>query len=284
MALIFIQMPKGTKRCTGIPSSISSLSHTFVHLADHDTTAGAAHDAVSDPTQHADYLECDTALYSLDGDIVLAAGNTTFRVHELVLSRHSTVCATALQRFRAEYAAKPADVREVLDDCPVLRVPDIAYDLKQLVLVMHDGGVNKAGPTLAMPFSLRTMPANKALNNFKPSSPLSLAWLTNMKDSRREIVMDHVAGSAENPLTSIHRDSQVWFEGGNIVVVANNTAFRFHKSVLSRYSDVFRDLFCVPQPAVAGQEELMDGCTVVHVSDTSHDFRVLVLAMYGGVK
>ncbi len=86
-------------------------------------------------------LERDTALYFLDGDIVLATGTTAFRVHEVVLSRHSAVCATALQRFHVEYAAKPPHERETLDDCPVLRVPDTAYDLKQLVLGMYDGGV-----------------------------------------------------------------------------------------------------------------------------------------------
>ena len=52
----------------------------------------------------------------------------------------------------------------------------------------------------------------------------------------------------------INRDSEVWFGDGNIVVVAQNTAFRFHKSVVSLHSSVFRDLFSIPQPSLMGEE------------------------------
>ena len=84
------------------------------------------------------------------------------------------------------------------------------------------------------------------------------------------------------------RDSEVWSEDGNIVVVAQNTAFRFHKSVVSLHSSVFRDLFSIPQPSlilIDGEVvEVFDGCPVVHVSDTSYDFRELLRAIYGGVR
>ena len=84
------------------------------------------------------------------------------------------------------------------------------------------------------------------------------------------------------------RDSEVWFEDGNVVVVAQNTAFRFHKSVVSLHSSVFRDLFSIPQPSLMDEEVdeilISDGCPVVHVSDTSYDFRELLRAIYGGVR
>ena len=84
----------------------------------------------------------------------------------------------------------------------------------------------------------------------------------------------------------INRDSEVWFEDGNIVVVAQNTAFRFHKSVVSLHSSVFRDLFSIPQPSLMGEEvdETFDGCPVVRVSDTSYDFRELIRAIYCSVR
>ncbi|PIL28389.1 hypothetical protein GSI_09540 [Ganoderma sinense ZZ0214-1] len=85
---------------------------------------------------------------------------------------------------------------------------------------------------------------------------------------------------------SIRRDSEVWFEDGNIVVIAQNTAFRIHKSVVSVHSSVFRDLFSIPQPSltVDGVNVSFDGCRVVRVSDTSYDFRELLRAIYyGGV-
>ncbi|PIL26644.1 hypothetical protein GSI_11269 [Ganoderma sinense ZZ0214-1] len=88
---------------------------------------------------------------------------------------------------------------------------------------------------------------------------------------------------------SIKRDSEIWFEDGNIVVVAQNTAFRFHKSVVSLHSSVFRDLFSIPQPSSVpgedlGVDETFDCCPVVHVSDTSYDFRELLRAIYSGVR
>ena len=82
---------------------------------------------------------------------------------------------------------------------------------------------------------------------------------------------------------SIKRDSDIWFEDGNVVVIAQTTAFRFHKSVVSLHTSVFRDLFSIPQPSPVG-EESFDGCPVVHVSDTSYDFRELVRAIYCGVR
>ncbi|KAM5544034.1 hypothetical protein V8D89_002220, partial [Ganoderma adspersum] len=83
----------------------------------------------------------------------------------------------------------------------------------------------------------------------------------------------------------VQRDSDIWFEDGNVVVIAQNTAFRFHKGVLSHHSQVFRDLFLVPQPSAseASQIDVLDGCPVVHVSDTSFDFKELLRALYGGV-
>ena len=85
---------------------------------------------------------------------------------------------------------------------------------------------------------------------------------------------------------SINRDSEVWFEDGNIVVIAQNVAFRFHKSVVSIHSSVFRDLFSIPRPSPTGEEvdETFDGCPVVRVSDTSYDFRELIRAIYSGVR
>ena len=83
------------------------------------------------------------------------------------------------------------------------------------------------------------------------------------------------------------RDSDVWFEDGNVVAIAQQTAFRFHKGALSRQSVIFCDLFSVPQPQPANQEasiQHMDGCPVVHVSDTAYDFKHLLRAVYDGTR
>ena len=84
----------------------------------------------------------------------------------------------------------------------------------------------------------------------------------------------------------VQRDSDIWFDDGNVIVIAQNFAFRFHKGVLSHHSQVFRDLFLVPQPSAseASQIDVLDGCPVVRVSDTSFDFKELLRALYGGVR
>ena len=89
----------------------------------------------------------------------------------------------------------------------------------------------------------------------------------------------------------VQRDPALWFEDGNVVVIAQNTAFRFHKGVLALHSQVFRDLFSVPQPPPPQDDsddsdaaQRFDGCPVVHVTDTSYDFRTLLRELYcGGV-
>ncbi len=103
------------------------------------------------------------------------------------------------------------------------------------------------------------------------------------------IMGDAIGGPSDptaTPDDSIKRDSEVWFEDGNVVVIAQNTAFRFHKSVVSRHSPLFRDLFSMPRPSLAAEEadETFDGCPVVRVSDTSYDFRELLRAIYGGIR
>ncbi|KAI0750312.1 hypothetical protein C8Q80DRAFT_1102077 [Daedaleopsis nitida] len=78
----------------------------------------------------------------------------------------------------------------------------------------------------------------------------------------------------------IQRDAEVWFDDGNVVVVAEHSAFRCHKSILSSHSVVFKDLFAVPQPPSLPSEST---CPVVRVSDSSQDCRELLRAIYGGV-
>lgn len=81
--------------------------------------------------------------------------------------------------------------------------------------------------------------------------------------------------------SEVQKDEEVWLPDGNVVVVCRNTAFRLHKSVLARHSEVFRDLFTLPE---AGVDEYMEDCPVVHLnSDDPHDLRHLFLVVCCGV-
>lgn len=72
---------------------------------------------------------------------------------------------------------------------------------------------------------------------------------------------------------------EIWLDDGNIILIAQETAFRVHRSVLSRNSDVFRDILTVPQPADA---EMLDGLPVVRLSDSKRDVVHLLRALYDG--
>ena len=87
---------------------------------------------------------------------------------------------------------------------------------------------------------------------------------------------------SEDSLESITPDTTIWFEDGNVVVIAQTTGFRVHKSLLSRQSDVFRDVFDMPAPPAADESQQVYGCSMVRVHDTSYDMRELLKVIYGG--
>ncbi|KAF7969599.1 hypothetical protein HWV62_14510 [Athelia sp. TMB] len=64
--------------------------------------------------------------------------------------------------------------------------------------------------------------------------------------------------------------SDIWFEDGNIVLQAESTQFKVYRGMLSRHSSVFRDMLTVPQPPTH-QDDLVEGCVVVELSDSSED-------------
>ncbi|KAM5544045.1 hypothetical protein V8D89_002231 [Ganoderma adspersum] len=80
------------------------------------------------------------------------------------------------------------------------------------------------------------------------------------------------------------QDPELWFEDGNVVIVAGTAAFRVHTGVLSRHSEVFRDTFGVPRPALPAPSDVFDGQPVVHVSDSANDFKQLLGMLYDGAK
>ena len=66
------------------------------------------------------------------------------------------------------------------------------------------------------------------------------------------------------------KDEEFWFDDGNIIVVAGDTAFKLYKGVLSSVSPVFKDLFSMPQP---DNPETMDDCLVVRLNDSATELR-----------
>jgi len=77
------------------------------------------------------------------------------------------------------------------------------------------------------------------------------------------------------------KDDELWFEDGNIVIVAQRVMFKVHMGVLSKHSEVFRDMFKIPQPP-SGEQEQFDGCSLVDLSDGVDDVRAILSALYDG--
>ena len=74
----------------------------------------------------------------------------------------------------------------------------------------------------------------------------------------------------------------MWLEDGNLVLVADNAmAFRIHRSVITRKSVVFSDMFSFPQPAGSDEES---GCTTIHLPESPEDVFYFLDAMYNGRK
>ncbi|PSR72331.1 hypothetical protein PHLCEN_2v11779 [Hermanssonia centrifuga] len=76
----------------------------------------------------------------------------------------------------------------------------------------------------------------------------------------------------------------LWFEDGNIILIAEETAFRVHRGVLSLHSEVFRNMFLVPQPSdvVEGGSTMLGlGCPFVRLHDTPEDLAMFLSILYG---
>ena len=98
--------------------------------------------------------------------------------------------------------------------------------------------------------------------------------------SSLSIAFDAVA-MPQSPITSkAVVKSTFWFDDGNVVLVAGSAAFKVHRGQLERHSEVFRDLFTIPQPP---EQELLDGSPWVELHDAPGDVLYLLKALYDGL-
>lgn len=74
--------------------------------------------------------------------------------------------------------------------------------------------------------------------------------------------------------------SDFWFHDGNIVIIAECAAFKVHRGQLERHSEIFSDLFSVPQP---NDQDLVDGCSYVELQDCPADVFHFLSALYDGL-
>ncbi|KAL0947481.1 hypothetical protein HGRIS_013586 [Hohenbuehelia grisea] len=78
-------------------------------------------------------------------------------------------------------------------------------------------------------------------------------------------------------------DSELWFDDGTVVLSANKsrsgTLVRFciHKSILSKHSPIFKDMFSMPCP---NDIDLYADIPLVHLPDDAEDLRAFLKFMY----
>ena len=105
-------------------------------------------------------------------------------------------------------------------------------------------------------------------------------------------LQDVLSGPSPSPLSSpppthqqrVTRHPDFWLYDGSIVLNVQNTLFRVHQTILAKHSEVFADLFTLPQPLPAGSGEddegVVEGCPVVEMHDCATDFADLLHAIY----
>jgi BTB/POZ domain len=92
------------------------------------------------------------------------------------------------------------------------------------------------------------------------------------------------ASRGSRPVTSSFfvLDEEYYFVDGNVVLVADNVAFRVHKSVLARHSNYFRQLV-VQRPVPLEGTDYFDGCLVIRLPDRSFEVSEFLRILYDHV-
>ncbi|KAL4246201.1 hypothetical protein ABKN59_009294 [Abortiporus biennis] len=80
---------------------------------------------------------------------------------------------------------------------------------------------------------------------------------------------------------SFQHNPHYYFPDGNIVLVAENDAFRVHGGVLSIHSNIFRDMINIPRPS--NDEHIYDNCPIVPLSETADEVRIMLSALYDSI-
>ena len=81
------------------------------------------------------------------------------------------------------------------------------------------------------------------------------------------------------PSLQDYRTTDFWFVDGNIILFVEDVAFKVHRGQLVRHSDVFHDMFSLPQPVA----DTIDGCAWVELHDDPSDVLHLLRALYDGL-
>ena len=88
-----------------------------------------------------------------------------------------------------------------------------------------------------------------------------------------------------HPEVPLNKRGDPWFDDGNIVLVTStdddSIAFKIHRGVLARHSEVFRSMFEVAEPPP--DTESLERCPVVYMHDVPVELSIIIKALYDGM-
>lgn len=96
-------------------------------------------------------------------------------------------------------------------------------------------------------------------------------------DSNSPADLTHKDSSNKDPVVKVTR-SIPWFDDGTVVLQAELKQFRVYRGILSAYSNVFKEMFSLPQSAGRGEVE---GCPIVHLDDSADDLGIVLEFLHG---
>ncbi len=82
-------------------------------------------------------------------------------------------------------------------------------------------------------------------------------------------------------LDGLKKHPDLWWEDGNVILVAENSGFKVHRSVVSRRSSVLKDMFSLP---AFGAQVTFEDIPIVHLSDDPEELAYFLDAMYNGLQ
>ncbi|KAF9554986.1 hypothetical protein CPC08DRAFT_821334 [Agrocybe pediades] len=99
------------------------------------------------------------------------------------------------------------------------------------------------------------------------------------KRQRTEDASDTASKQDESP-----QKSYLWFEDGNVVLQAEKTLFRVHKTVLALHSEFFADMFSICHSQHESQPMFEAGCPLISTADSAADLTCLLSSIYENQK
>ncbi|TCD61853.1 hypothetical protein EIP91_007822 [Steccherinum ochraceum] len=80
-----------------------------------------------------------------------------------------------------------------------------------------------------------------------------------------------------DPARSAYTPGDVWLNNGNVMLVAENTAFKVYRGILCQHSKTFEKLLSSPP---AEDVKPIDGCTVYCLDDSAQDLQRVLSALF----